>query len=313
MMDYPRKAGAPSAGSQTALTRRRALLLAAGGVAAIAGGLLPRWLRNATDEGDSAGPIEADRHEAHDDTDAPGSGDGDQEGPFDGADAQGHEEDGRESETGDGGEQSDESLAAMAPTVLVICREALGLAAARPDSRIHDIRTLTLHHTAVRLDEAGQAPDRLRGHQRFHMDQGWPDIAYHFGVDLAGNVYELRNPSIPGDTFTDYDPEGHFLVVCEGDFNVQVPTDAMLDSVTSLFAYAADHYGVAVDTIAGHRDYASTACPGDDLYARLGEISSAARALVSATPPVLDRLCGEAAVTRVSQIESGTVIDIRPS
>ena len=312
-MDHPRKADAPSAPSPTSMTRRRAILLAVGGVAAIAGGLLPRWLGNATGEGDAAGDVGDDRHETNDDTDARGADDDGHEGASDSAEVERLEGNAGESEAGDGGDQPDESLTATAPTVLVICREALGLAAARPDSRIHDIRTLTLHHTAVRLDEVRQAPDRLRGHQRFHMDQGWPDIAYHFGVDLAGNVYELRDPSIPGDTFTDYDPAGHFLVVCEGNFDVQAPTDAMLASVTRLFAYAADRYGVAVDTLAGHRDYTSTACPGDALYARLGEISSSVRALTRVTPPVFDRLCGEAAIARVSQIESGIFIDGRPN
>ena len=36
------------------------------------------------------------------------------------------------------------------------------------------------------------------------------DIAYHIGVDRDGNLYELRDTAIAGDTDTKYDPTGHF-------------------------------------------------------------------------------------------------------
>ena len=69
-----------------------------------------------------------------------------------------------------------------------------------------DRSSIALRHTAAALATVAQAPGRLRSHQRFHQEQGWPDIAYHYGIDLAGNVYELRDPRLAGDTFTDYDP-----------------------------------------------------------------------------------------------------------
>lgn len=132
----------------------------------------------------------------------------------------------------------------------VLCRDALGLAAAGAAVRRQTIDTLTLHHTEVLLERNALAPQRLRRHQRFHQDQGWPDIAYHFAVDLRGNVYELRDPASAGDTFTSYDPAGHLLVVCEGDFNHQQPTDALLAAVAALFASASATYGVPLDRIA---------------------------------------------------------------
>ena len=75
---------------------------------------------------------------------------------------------------------------------------------------------MTLHHEAVVLGDNRNAPERLRKDQRYHQDQhGWIDIAYHVGVDRNGNLYELRSTEIAGDTATDYDTTGHFLVLCE--------------------------------------------------------------------------------------------------
>ena len=77
---------------------------------------------------------------------------------------------------------------------------------------------MTIHHTAAVLGDNANAPARLLQHQRYHQEkQGWIDIAYHLSVDRRGNIYELREPTLVGDTATRYDPTGHFLVVCEGD------------------------------------------------------------------------------------------------
>lgn len=186
-----------------------------------------------------------------------------------------------------------------------ICRESLRLPEARPDDRTHTIAGLMLHHTAVASDRAAQAPGRLRGHADYHRSQGWPDIAYHVGVDLGGNVYELRDTSTPGDTFTSYDPSGWFLLVAEGDFNKTTPTPEMLEAIAEVFAWAAVTYGVSVKTLAGHRDAASTSCPGDRLYGSLGSIRDRAQQLVDAEAVRHEVLCGADGDARVAAIESG--------
>lgn len=66
-----------------------------------------------------------------------------------------------------------------------------------------------------------------------------------------------------GDTGTNYDPTGHFLVCLEGNFDSQQPTSEQFASVASLVAWASAKYGVGLDTISGHRDVASTSCPTD--------------------------------------------------
>src|SRR5690348_4959768 len=115
---------------------------------------------------------------------------------------------------------------AVSTTGTILCRDAWGAAPARPGGTPHALTSMTIHHTEVVLGDNAKAPARLRQHQRYHQDtQGWIDIAYHLSVDRNGNIYQLRDPALVGDTATDYDPTGHFLVVCEGDFNKEQVTE----------------------------------------------------------------------------------------
>lgn len=55
---------------------------------------------------------------------------------------------------------------------------------------------------------------------------------------------------------------------------VDVP-QTLWDSLVSLVAYIASQYNISPEMIRGHRDFNSTACPGDVLYARLPELRQA--------------------------------------
>ena len=62
---------------------------------------------------------------------------------------------------------------------------------------------MTIHHSAVALPDNREIIARLQQHQRFHQDdKGWVDIAYHVAVDRDGNIFELRDTAIAGDTAT---------------------------------------------------------------------------------------------------------------
>ncbi len=167
---------------------------------------------------------------------------------------------------------------------------------------------MTLHHEAVVLGDNRNAPERLRHDQRYHQDQkGWIDIAYHIGVDRNGNLYELRNTAIAGDTATDYDTTGHFLVLCEGDFDQEVVSEAQLHGTAIAFAWAAKNFGVATNTLAGHRDLAQTSCQGANLYAHIasGDLKRRIDDLLPAGGVDLQRFCGPEASARVAAIEAG--------
>jgi hypothetical protein len=195
--------------------------------------------------------------------------------------------------------------AAAERTVEVICRRAWGAAKPTGDFERHRIRRLTVHHSAVVLRDNRLAPSRLRSHQAGHQDQGWPDIAYHLLIDRNGNVYEGRPRWAVGDTSTNYDPRGHLLVMCEGNFQQQRPSAAQVRALVDVLAWAVDRYGVGVRTIRGHLEYADTACPGRALQRRLGEVRRRVRDRLASGGVRLVELCGEAGADRVAAIEAG--------
>jgi len=198
------------------------------------------------------------------------------------------------------------AIAASAP---MLCRDAWGARPARPGGRPHTITGMTIHHTAAVLGDNRNIISRLRQHQLYHQDQrGWIDIAYHVGVDRNGNIFELRSTDIAGDTATSYDPTGHFLVVCEGNFDEEEVTDDQLNGAALSFAWAAQTFGISIDTLAGHRDVShDTACPGTNLYARIlsGGLKRRIDDLMVGGTVNLQRLCGPEAATIVADIEAG--------
>jgi hypothetical protein len=195
------------------------------------------------------------------------------------------------------------------PSGVLLCREAWGARPALPGGRPHRITRMTIHHSGVVLSDNRTIAERLRQHQRYHQDEhGWIDIAYHVGIDLDGNIFELRDTGLIGDTATDYDPAGHFLVLCEGNFDEQAVPEAQLESVALVLAWAAQTFQIRTDTLASHRDLTSgTSCPGADLQAYVvsGEIRRRVDDLAGGGPIGLEWKCGHEGAAIMAAIEAG--------
>lgn len=190
----------------------------------------------------------------------------------------------------------------------LLCRDAWGARPPKPGGRPHTITRMTLHHTGAVLGDNRNAPGRLRQHQRLHQDQnGWIDIAYHVSVDRNGNIYELRTTDLAGDTATNYDPAGHFLVLCEGDFDQEQVTEAQLNGAAFAFAWATQRFRIASDTLGAHRDFAATACPGTNLYSHVasGDFKRRIDDLLVAGSVDLRIACGPDAAATGTDIEAG--------
>ena len=192
-------------------------------------------------------------------------------------------------------------------TIQVICKEAWGAQPVFGDFREHQIDQITVHHTAVLLEDNRQAPALARRHQAYHQDLGWPDIAYHFLVDAGGNVYEGRPVVAAGDTATDYDPTGHLLICCEGNFDQQQVPAAQYVALIEMLAWGAVEFDINPATIRGHRDLAGTSCPGDALHASIadGTLHTDVARVVNGGTVQLELICGGEADTRIAAIEAG--------
>ena len=180
-------------------------------------------------------------------------------------------------------------------------------------------RKLVVHHTDTSddyTDRAG-AEAQIRSIYYYHsVTQGWGDIGYNFLIDKFGNIYEGRysrdyagaNPT--GDDATGRGVTGAHTggwnsgtvgVALLGTLTTHDATPAAREALQRLLAWEAGRNGIdplatqpfvnpvsgatiTTANIAGHRDYAATACPGDAFYPTLPAIRAGTAALVNGTP-----------------------------
>lgn len=132
----------------------------------------------------------------------------------------------------------------------------------------HQITSITLHHEGdpEPLRPGDDVVAKLRALQSWSAkDRNWWDVPYHFLIDLDGHVYEGRDWHYMGETNTTYDPHGHLLITVIGNYEKQEPTQAELNSIADVMAWAAKKFDVPLDSIKGHYQYAQTDCPGKNL------------------------------------------------
>ncbi|MFT6399556.1 MAG: hypothetical protein ACJAYU_004323 [Bradymonadia bacterium] len=158
----------------------------------------------------------------------------------------------------------------------IITREGWG---ARDPSRVcgepHTPRYITIHHTVTPTVDSVAPAARVRGIQAYHIDSnGWCDVGYHFIVGQDGRVYqgrssELRTGAHAGGANTD-----NLGVSLLGTFTEDVPSDTMFYGAANIVRWISNTYNVDLtrDWLKGHREWGSTSCPGDQLFARLDRI-----------------------------------------
>ena len=156
----------------------------------------------------------------------------------------------------------------------LVPRSAWAATPATAPFEAHTIDHVTIHHTAISQDDRATSV-RLRAYQRYHQQQGWPDIAYHLLIGADGLVYEGRTLEARGDSATGYDTTGHLLVAVDGDFSEEVPARAQFEALLDTLAWASETYALDPREIRGHSAHAATACPGDHLAVKIEDGSLA--------------------------------------
>jgi hypothetical protein len=132
------------------------------------------------------------------------------------------------------------------------------------------VDTIVYHYTAANADEQADhknCAQRVRGVQTFHQNtRGWNDIAYNYLVCKHGSIYEGRG--IEHKSAATGKENGHTLAVCflgddtVGRDDVTVKGRAALVEITRWIRQRRP----AASNYAGHRDFMSTSCPGNELY-----------------------------------------------
>jgi hypothetical protein len=196
-----------------------------------------------------------------------------------------------------------------------------------------------VHHTVSANDYApADVPALLRGIQAYHMDaNGWDDIGYNFLVDRAGQIWEGRSGGIDRNVVGAHVAglnTGSVGVAVIGDHRTVAPTSASVGAVAQVLGWrlglagidptasttmtGLDGKAVSLRTISGHRDAASTECPGQQLYDELGLIRSGAADKAATVEPLpqsallppaaIDQACPPGAVpgSRFSDVGGNT-------
>ncbi|WP_413450247.1 N-acetylmuramoyl-L-alanine amidase [Georgenia phoenicis] len=164
-----------------------------------------------------------------------------------------------------------------------------------------NLQGAVIHHTAGSNNYTqSQSASVVRGIYSYHaITRGWGDIGYNFLIDKWGRVYEGRSGSLAS-------PDGKMPVGAHaapyntgtvglsvmGDYTkVGVPAAAMnamaeilgwqfgragIDATTPYVPQATGQNRSGLNRVFGHRDVSSTACPGNDIYSRLGWLARAA-------------------------------------
>lgn len=155
----------------------------------------------------------------------------------------------------------------------------------------HVLERITIHHTGVLSNPKRSLEDKLRGLQAFSQREdklangktkpAWPDIPYHFYISIDGRIGEGREVQFAGDTNTEYDPRGHLLIVVEGEFDQEKPTEAQMRSLENLLLWSVKKFGNQTKSVRsfidlkGHMDFSrQTNCPGKSLESELPRLRS---------------------------------------
>lgn len=118
-----------------------------------------------------------------------------------------------------------------------------------------------------------------------HLNRGWADIGYHFAIDRNGRVFQARPLELQGAHVKNNNP-GNLGIVVFGNYEKIRPTQASLESVNKMVAYAMERFNVPLSQVRTHQELRSTACPGRFLQeqmnrtrARGGKLAMAASRL----------------------------------
>ncbi|MFD7279027.1 N-acetylmuramoyl-L-alanine amidase [Streptomyces sp. NPDC059862] len=173
-----------------------------------------------------------------------------------------------------------------------------------------DIKAAVIHHTGTDPDNTlscAESRARMRTIQQAHLAQDYFDVGYNFVVDRCGQIFEGRSggmdlPVIGGhDAGFNTDTLGISYI---GNFETAKPSRAALDAMARIIAWKFGMYGIDPTTsvtltsraekgysgnnvplgeqitlprVFGHKDTNATACPGANLYPKLGLIRALAK------------------------------------
>ncbi|GAB4533229.1 MAG: hypothetical protein Kow0063_14930 [Anaerolineae bacterium] len=144
------------------------------------------------------------------------------------------------------------------PDIAVVIDELPRHPTARyPTRELSQIDSIVLHHSAV---PASVGTARIARYQV--EQQGWPGIGFHYFVHDDGRIEQTQAL----ETISTHagNANATSIGIClAGDFTAHPPTEAQLLATGQLIAWLLQELNLPLEAIHPHKDYAATACPGD--------------------------------------------------
>ncbi|PAB57032.1 N-acetylmuramoyl-L-alanine amidase [Anaeromicrobium sediminis] len=111
---------------------------------------------------------------------------------------------------------------------------------------------IVIHHAA-------HASANVLDVHRWHKQNGWSGIGYHFYIGKDGQIHKGRPENSIGAHCKDYNKVS--LGIClQGNFQLEEVNKIQLDALIGLCQCLCDKYSIS--TIKGHGELKSTSCPG---------------------------------------------------
>jgi len=130
---------------------------------------------------------------------------------------------------------------------------------------MNGIKRITFHHSGdpkpfitTNFSETAQHLEFVRS---YHRSRNFQDIGYHFAIDRAGRVWQLRSLMYQGQHVRGNN-EHNLGVVVLGNFDQQAMSPAQKDKVKIFGTLLRKQYNLPVSRIYTHQEIVSTGCPG---------------------------------------------------
>jgi hypothetical protein len=177
------------------------------------------------------------------------------------------------------------SLAKYAPPI--VGRESWQARPALAGMKEQMPKEIILHNTGVVQNTKVVLEKKMYNLQAFsqrpglvspnHMKPAWPDVPYHFYIDVFGRIAEGRDVRFAGDTNTNYNTVGFIQVVVEGEFDEEMPNAAQMSALEKLLAWLLLSWNIPMESVSVHKDHAETTCPGRNFMALLPGVLAAVK------------------------------------
>jgi hypothetical protein len=144
-------------------------------------------------------------------------------------------------------------------------REGPNMATIAP---MNGVRLITFHHAGdpkpFTTSDYTETAQHLEWVRSYHRSRGFKDIGYHFAIDRAGRVWQLRSLGYQGE-HTRNNNEHNIGIVVLGNFDMQSMTAAQQEKVGAFASLVRNQYRLGANRVYTHQEIVTTECPGDHM------------------------------------------------